>query len=271
MNDLQQLPTTFAAATLLGAVGLWLMLPRGSHRGRWLGVLCALGSLGLFGYLAPRMVLALGVSEEDKTAVLAGEVVFMLLAVVTIVSAAATVSMRNPVYSAIWFAMSLLGTSGLFLYQGAQFLAVATIVVYAGAILVTFLFVLMLAQPKGHAYYDRLSWEALLSAGTGAVLVGVLTMAIDSSMKSEESGATAGSPSSASSSSDGTAGQASSGTPDNVLAEQHVAHLGAQLFSKYLIAVEVVGTLLLVALVGAVAIVSGDRKPSDRPKGAGHA
>ena len=262
MNDAQQLQ----AATLLGAVGLWLILPRGSRRGWWLGVLCALGSLGLFGYLAPRMYLA-----EESSAALAGELVFMLLAVVTIVSAAATISMRNPVYSAIWFAMSLLGTSGLFLYQGAQFLAVATIVVYAGAILVTFLFVLMLAQPKGHAYYDRLSWEAMLSAGTGAVLVGVLTMAIDSSMKSEESGATAGSPSSASSSSDGTAGQASSGTPDNVLAEQHVAHLGAQLFSKYLIAVEVVGTLLLVALVGAVAIVSGDRKPSDRPKGAGHA
>ena len=264
MNDAQQLQATFAAATLLGAVGMWLMLPRGSHRGRWLGVLCALSSLGLYGYLAPRMYLA-----EETTAALAGEIVFMLLATVTVVSAAATVSMRNPVYSAIWFAMSLLGTSGLFLYQGAQFLAVATIVVYAGAILVTFLFVLMLAQPKGHAYYDRLSWEALLSAGTGAVLVGVLTMAIDSSMKSE--GATAGLSSSASSSPDGTAAQASSGTPSGVLAEQHVAHLGAQLFSKYLIAVEVVGTLLLVALVGAVAIVSGDRKLPDRPKGAGHA
>ena len=183
----------------------------------------------------------------------------MLLAAVTIVSAAATISMRNPVYSAIWFAMSLLGTSGLFLYQGAQFLAVATIVVYAGAILVTFLFVLMLAQPKGHAYYDRLSWEAMLSAGTGAVLVGVLTMAIDSSMKSEESRP------------EGAAAVQASDHTSDVLAEQHVAHLGAQLFSKYLIAVEVIGTLLLVALVGAVAIVSGDRKPSDRPKGAGHA
>lgn len=252
MNDAQQLQATFAAATLLGAVGMWLMLPRGSHRGRWLGVLCALSSLGLYGYLAPRMYLA-----EETTAALAGEIVFMLLATVTVVSAAATVSMRNPVYSAIWFAMSLLGTSGLFLYQGAQFLAVATIVVYAGAILVTFLFVLMLAQPKGHAYYDRLSWEALLSAGTGAVLVGVLTMAIDSSLKSDESRPPAATESLPSS--------------DIGATKQHVAHLGAQLFSKYLIAVEVVGTLLLVALVGAVAIVSGDRKLPDRPKGAGHA
>ncbi len=46
----------------------------------------------------------------------------------------------------------------LFLYDGAQFLGVATIVVYAGAILVTFLFVLMLAQPEGQAAYDRVSW-----------------------------------------------------------------------------------------------------------------
>ena len=72
----------------------------------------------------------------------------------------AAVTFRNPVYCAIWFALSLLGTAGLFLFQGAQFLGVATVVVYAGAILVTFLFVLMLAQPAGSAFYDRLSWDA---------------------------------------------------------------------------------------------------------------
>ena len=79
---------------------------------------------------------------------------------------------RSPVYCAIWFALSLLGTAALFLFQGAQFLGVATIVVYAGAILVTFLFVLMLAQPEGDAFYDRISWEGLLAASTGALMVG---------------------------------------------------------------------------------------------------
>ena len=88
----------------------------------------------------------------------------------------ATVTFRNPVYCAIWFGMTLAGTAGLFLLAGAEFLAVATLVVYAGAILVTFLFVLMLAQPEGHTSYDRRSWEAMLSAATGAVLVGILTM-----------------------------------------------------------------------------------------------
>ena len=64
-------------------------------------------------------------------------------------------------YCAIWFALTLVGTAGIFMLQGAQFLGVATIVVYAGAILVTFLFVLMLAQPGGDAFYDRVSWEAI--------------------------------------------------------------------------------------------------------------
>ena len=46
-----------------------------------------------------------------------------------------------------------------------------------------------------------------------------------------------------------------------VLSEEHVATLGAELFSRHLIAIEVAGTLLLVALVGAIAIVSHDRLP----------
>ena len=74
--------------------------------------------------------------------------------------------------------MTLTGAAGLFLLAGAEFLAVATLVVYAGAILVTFLFVLMLAQPEGHMSYDRRSWEAMVLAFTGAALVGVLTMMI---------------------------------------------------------------------------------------------
>ena len=102
----------------------------------------------------------------------------MVLAAVTVVSAAAAVTFRNPLYCAIWFGQSLLGTAGLFFFTGAQFLAVATVVVYAGAILVTFLFVLMLAQPEGKAPYDRVSWEALISAVTGMVIVGVLSMTI---------------------------------------------------------------------------------------------
>ena len=58
---------------------------------------------------------------------------------------------RNPVYSALWFASVVLSTSGLFLLADAPFLAAGTIIVYAGAIIVTFLFVIMLAQMEGKA------------------------------------------------------------------------------------------------------------------------
>lgn len=228
------------AATGLLATGMWLMLPRGVSRGRWFGTLLVAVSLGLFASQVPHLGAKAGAWVTDG--------VFYLLAGVTVMAAAATVTFRNPVYSAIWFGLSLLGTAGLFLFQGAQFLGVATIVVYAGAILVTFLFVLMLAQPKGQAFYDRVSWGGFLAAVTGALVVGIFTLSVVSVFQNPviENRPHASLP-----------------LPileNEILADQHVAHLGAQLFSKYLVAVEVAGTLLLVALVGAVALVERIRK-----------
>ncbi len=225
-------PEMLALATVLGAVGMWLLLPRGGARGRRLGALLGLAGLGILAY------------EMPPLGELAGTVVFDVLAAVTVISAVAAVTFRSPVYCAIWFALSLLGTAGLFLFQGSQFLGVATVVVYAGAILVTFLFVLMLAQPEGDAFYDRISWEGLLSACTGALMVGVLTLTIFWVLGGAGSGERLAPTS--------TAEQ----LDKQILSSEHMAHLGSELFSRYLIAVEVAGTLLLVALVGAVAIVA---------------
>lgn len=218
--------------TLLATIGMWLLLPRGRHGGTQIGAVLLLVALGFFG------------SQVARLSNWGDDSVFILLAATTVIAAAATVTARNPVYSAIWFALVLLGTAGLFLYQGAQFLAIATVIVYAGAILVTFLFVIMLAQPQGHAYYDRLSWEAMLSAAAGAVLVGMLTMALVSAFKLPEEGAALA------------AVHTAEELEQTILADQHVAHFGAQMFSKYLIAVQVAGALLLAALVGAVAIIA---------------
>jgi NADH-quinone oxidoreductase subunit J len=226
--------------TLLGAIGLWLMLPRGTHRGRSLGVILAAIALGA------------GASQLPCLGDWLASGIFGILAGVTVVSAVATVTFRNPVYCAIWFGLMLLGTAGLFLFDGAQFLAVATIVVYAGAILVTFLFVLMLAQPEGKSAYDRVSWEALLSATLGMVFVGILSMAIVGAF---------------------TAPQKPVSLPivphtekelaANVLVPGHVAALGTELFGKHLLAIEVAGALLLAAIVGAAVIVA-QGKTEDR-------
>lgn len=248
-------------ATVLAALGLWLLLPRGAHGGRSVGIVLALVSLGLFASRLP---------WPEGGRISSDVFVFWVLAAITVISAAGAVTMRSPVYCAIWFAMTLLGVSGLLLFQGAQFLGVATIVVYAGAILVTFLFVLMLAQPQGFAYYDRISWEATFSSIAGAGMVLVLTAAVSSAL--------AGTPASAASDkTDTNKTDANSlahvevvtplvdpSTPEkrsaDILSKDHMVHLGAQLFSRHLIAVEVAGTMLLAALVGAVAIAVQHRQ-----------
>lgn len=226
------------AATLLGAAAMWLMLPRARARGWAAGILLGAISLGLLASQVPR----LGSWGADT--------VFLVLGAITVVAAAATITLRNPVYCALWFGLSLLGTAGLFLFQGAEFLAAATVIVYAGAILVTFLFLLMLADPQGRAYYDRVGWETSLSAFTGAVIVGILSMTVISVFtRSPEAFA------------------AAAATPqqraEGVLSAYPVALLGEQLFDRHLIAVEVAGTLLLAALIGATAIVAQGR--SKRP------
>jgi NADH-quinone oxidoreductase subunit J len=179
------------------------------------------------------------------------DAVFYIMASVTLVSAVGAVTMRSPVYCAIWFALTLLGTAGLFFFQGAQFLGVATVVVYAGAILVTMLFVLMLCNPEGHSLYDRVSWEAGISAGTGALLVFLLTWTTATTVFTDKT---------PTEKTDAAAPIVLTATAEqqnkNILAPRHVEKLGGELFSKYLIGVETAGTLLLVALVGAVAIIA---------------
>ncbi len=225
----------YVVASLLGALGIWLMLPSAGTRNRWLGIPPAAVALGMLLAGTPR----LGDWLADS--------VFLVMAVVTVVAAAATVTSRKPVYSALWFGLSLLGTAGLLMFQGAQFIAVATVVVYAGAILVTFLFVLMLAQPEGRASYDRTSWESLVSAVTGAVIVTVLSMTLTGVLTAEN-----GVP---------LPSVAEEELGDGVLTQAHTARVGAELFGRHLIAVEVAGLLLLAALVGAAAIVGQSRGP----------
>jgi NADH-quinone oxidoreductase subunit J len=257
ISDLLLRPSTglvLAAAVTAAAASIWLLLPRGrggrrERAARWVGTL--LGGVALAGFVATGRRLG-GLGEEA---------VFLIVSLVAVVSAAATITARSPVYSAIWFAMALAGVAGVLLVLGAQFLGVATIVVYAGAILVMFLFVLMLAQPSGMAPYDRVSSEPLLSAVAGAVLLGLLTLSIGrlsagdttccatptkARALADRSGAAAAP----------AAGGASPATGVDRLREDHVARLGAELFGRHLLAVEAAGLLLLVALVGSIAVIA---------------
>jgi len=235
-----------ATAVTSLAVSLWLLLPKAGRSGPWsrrMGGLLGLLALGLF------------IVTGQRLGNLGEEAVLLTVSLVAVVSAAATITCRSPVYAAIWFALCLAGVAGVLLVLGAQFLGVATIVVYAGAILVMFLFVLMLAQPSGLTTSDRITNEPLLSAVAGAVLLGLLSLSIG--RLSAEEAACCRLPSKAAALS----GAAATPTPAtaegfDLLAADQVARLGGELFGRHLVAVEAVGVLLLVALIGAIAIVS---------------
>jgi NADH-quinone oxidoreductase subunit J len=240
-------------AIVLGAIALGVLIPRRIPKGQVIGGVLAIIAMGLWGSDLPLL--------RDWMA----QGTFWVLAAVALGSGIGTISAPSPVHAALWFAMSLLGTAGLFFLQGSQFLGVATIVVYAGAIVVTFLFVIMLAQPEGHATYDRISWGLLpkvISVLSAAVMVGVLTMLLSGI---REQALSASAPVTDATRDVTAAGEpvVAPAQPINPVLEpsQHMAGLGGYLFSRHLLSVELAGTLLLAALVGAVAIaIQGSRR-----------
>src|SRR5262249_42599342 len=112
-------------------------------------------------------------------------VLFYAFSAVAILGGALLVTHHNPVYAALAFALVVLSTCGLFLLLAAPFLMAATVIIYAGAIIVTFLFVIMLAQQAGLSSADARSREPFLTCLAGfillAALVAVLRLNYDTS------------------------------------------------------------------------------------------
>ncbi|MCS7239026.1 MAG: NADH-quinone oxidoreductase subunit J [Thermoguttaceae bacterium] len=216
-----------ALVALSLALALWMALAFPTVRGRLGAAIFALVGLAL---LLARFV---PIGHWGFS------LLFYIFAALTLLAAVCAVSFRHPIYCAVWFGVMFLGTSGLLLLAGAQFLAAATLIVYAGAILVIFLFVLMLAQPEGRAAYDlainRPLVVALLGMALASLVVGVAVALMGSGDLAELSAA----------------GDRTQG----VLQPGHVAAIARTLFSRHVIALEVVGVILLVALVGAAMIV----------------
>src|SRR5262249_28427932 len=106
-----------------------------------------------------------------------------LFSALAILAGGLLVTQENPARAALSFALVIIATCGLFLIQAAPFLMAATITVYAGAIIVTFLFVIMLAQQQGRSDADARSREPYLSAITGFLLLGALLYLLKISYK----------------------------------------------------------------------------------------
>ncbi|GAB4135758.1 NADH-quinone oxidoreductase subunit J family protein [Thermopirellula anaerolimosa] len=243
----------YTAAVLLAALGLWWLLPGYPLPQRRLGWLPLMVAVGLFA----SDLRAVGTWLDGAAAS-----VFSLL---TLISAVAAVTTRKPLYCALWFGMTVLGTAALILYSGAQFLAVATVVVYVGAILVTFLFLLMLDRPDGREPQDRTSWSPVVSPIIGLTLVGILSACLVRTVGRGEA-ALVVPPISVTATADegGESGAEPSvgGVASPAQAEvTRTADLGRQLYLDYFAAVQVVALLLLAALVGAAVIIGRPLQP----------
>jgi NADH-quinone oxidoreductase subunit J len=159
--ELQPLGGIVLAAGL-GLAAVYLLLPKP----RSYPVLAA-GLLGLLALLALGMLLPPSAATPET-------VLFYAFAAIAIISGVLLITQRNPARAALSFTLVVLSTCGLFLLQAAPFLMAATIIVYAGAIIVTFLFVIMLAQQEGVSDADFRSREPLLSTFAGFLLLGTL-------------------------------------------------------------------------------------------------
>ncbi len=162
-------------------------------------------------------------------------VIFYILAILTAIATLLAITQRNAVHAVIYLIISFFGTALLFYLLGAPFLAVLEVIIYAGAIMVLFLFIVMTIQilPSG------LRWAAALKQWLPAIILGGIAFGLAAAMVVADPGslihlrpATAG-----------------------------PAELGRFLFQQYWFPVEIASFLLLVALVGALYLGRGDRKP----------
>ena len=168
--------------------------------------------------------------------------VFVVAAAACLAGAIGVVVSRNPVHAALSLVGTLFGIAVLFVAESANFLAAVQVIVYAGAIVVLFLFVIMLL---GVDRADDLEIEPLVGQRVAAVFVALgilgLTFAAIASTGYEATGAVVG---------------FDADVPD-------INRLGQSLFTDYLFAFEITAVLLVIAVVGAVLLARRGRREKE--------
>ena len=157
--------------------------------------------------------------------------VFYLFALIAVIAAIGMVALRNPVHSALSLAVVFVSLAAMYVLLSAPFIAVAQVMIYAGAILILFVFVIMLLSPgidQGQGALKRQrGWAALFGATLVIELILVLGTAVLPSARGEF-------------------------TPARIAQLGNVQAVGAQLFTTYLLPFEITSMLLLVAIVGVI-------------------
>ena len=165
--------------------------------------------------------------------------VFIVGAALILTGGIGVVASKNPVHSALFLIQTLMGVAVLFVLQGAHFLAAVQIIVYAGAIMVLFLFVVMMLNLRDPETVEGKTsvWQkfgVIVGIGMGLVLLAYLGASPGPSIP------------------------AVSASPE-VYALGGARFLGKSLFTDFILPFEVAGVLLLAAVIGAVALAKKNR------------
>jgi NADH-quinone oxidoreductase subunit J len=161
--------------------------------------------------------------------ILAGQIAFYYLAAASVASAILAVTRRNPAHSMLWVLALFMHVAGVFLLVGAEFLAGVQVIVYAGAILVFYLFVLMLLDLPREAAGPSFGAHWPLCAAAGLAFAALLWYAREPGLVL--TAAAAGGPPRGS-----------------------VSAVGTALFTQFALPFEIASLILLAAIVGTVVI-----------------
>lgn len=169
--------------------------------------------------------------------------VFVTAALLVVVGAIGVISFRNPVHSALSLIMTLFGVAVGFVAQSADFLAAMQIIVYCGAIVVLFLFVIMFLgvdRREDTSVEPFVGQRGFAVAGIGITTAGLIYLMASSHWKT---------------------GAMSVSTHGAALTagSQNVKQLGTALFTTYLFSFEATAALLMIAVVGAVLLARRER------------
>ena len=167
----------------------------------------------------------------------AEQILFILFGAVSLIGAIAVISFRHPIYSALSLIVTFFAQAGLFVLLGAHFVAAVQVIVYAGAIMVLFLFVIMLLN------LGTLSAKGALGTKLKgfAIILGILLAAEGIYIAVNALNDTA----------------VASAEPTAAVATT-TYDIGELLFSKYLLPFEVTSLILLAALIGVLVLVKRD-------------
>lgn len=163
-------------------------------------------------------------------------ILFLFLALVAIVSALGMLLSRNAIYAALYLIVNFITVAIFYLLLEAPFIAIAQVTVYAGAIMVLFLFVIMLLGAEYTESTARRWWWQPVSLFLGAVLLVEVVLMVWLQYKTPATYATL---------------PADFGSP---------IAIGETLFSQYVLPFEATSILLLIAMIGAIVLVRSEKK-----------